>query len=338
MNDLTADQRFMRAALAEARQSLGKTTPNPAVGAIIVCGDRILARGYHHAAGSPHAEIEAIAALPTRARASEATLYVTLEPCSTHGRTPPCCDAIIDRGFARVVYGATDPNPAHRGRARARLSKAGIQVTTGVLRAECTELNRPWNHWIKTGRPYVIAKCGQSLDGRISSHPESRWITNSASRDDAMQLRARVDAILVGAGTIREDDPSLTVRGIPGARQPRRIIWSKSGNLPPQSKVLTDRHRALTQVASGDPAPLLTDLGAQQITSLMIEGGGTTLGAFFDANLVNEIQFYVAPIAIGGPIPAVAGLGAADPASALKLHNPTYEQIGDDLKITARLK
>ncbi len=331
------DADFMREALTEARKALGHTGPNPAVGAVIVRGDRILARGHHRAAGGPHAEIEALAALGPRTRTSDATLYVTLEPCSTRGRTPPCCDAIIARGFARVVYGATDPNPAHRGRARARLTNAGIPVTTGVLRADCTDLNRAWNHWIKTSRPYVIAKCGQSLDGRISSHPESRWITSAASRADAMQLRAEVDAILVGAGTVREDDPRLTVRDIPGARQPRRIVWSKSGAIPPQSRILTDRHRALTQILSGDPHALLADLSAQQITSVMIEGGGQALGAFFDANLVNEIQFYVAPIAIGGPVPAVAGLGTPDPKSAHKLLHPTYEQIGTDLKITARL-
>ncbi len=332
------DADFMREALSEARKGIGHTSPNPAVGAIIARGDRVLARGYHHAAGSPHAEIEAIANLGPRTRTSDATLYVTLEPCSTHGRTPPCCDAIIERGFARVVYGATDPNPAHRGRARARLKKAGIAVTTGVLRADCTDLNRAWNHWIKTKRPYVIAKCGQSLDGRLSSHPESRWITSPTSRADAMQLRARVDAILVGAGTIREDDPSLTVRGIPGACQPRRIVWSLSGKIPPQSKVLSDRHRARTQIVSGDPQALLADLGSQQITSLMIEGGGQVLGSFFDAGVVDEIQFYVAPLVIGGPVPAVAGLGAPDPGSALKLLHPSYEQIGDDLKITALLK
>ena len=326
----------MRAALAEARLGLGHTSPNPAVGAVIVRGGRILARGYHHAAGSPHAEVEALARLGTRVRTTDATLYVTLEPCSTHGRTPACTDAIIARRFARVVYGATDPHPAHAGRARRLLSRAGIAVTTGVLRAECTQLNRTWNHWMATGRPYVIAKCGLSLDGRISSHPDSRWLTSKASRADAMRLRSEVDAILVGAETVRTDNPSLTVRGIPGATQPRRIVWSKSGSIPPTSKIFTDHHRAKTQTITSPLSDLLDTLGAEDVTSILVEGGGQTLGAFFDQNLVDEVHFYTAPILTGGPVPAVGGRGVGTNEAALKLSNPIYEQIGDDLKISAR--
>ncbi|MGC1481512.1 MAG: bifunctional diaminohydroxyphosphoribosylaminopyrimidine deaminase/5-amino-6-(5-phosphoribosylamino)uracil reductase RibD [Chthoniobacterales bacterium] len=330
------DADFMREALTEARRALGRTSPNPAVGAIIVRNDRIIARGHHRAAGQPHAEIEALNLLPPRARTSDATLYVTLEPCSTHGRTPPCCEAIIHRRFSRVIYGATDPNPAHRGRARRLLTAAGIDVTTGVLRAECTDLNRFWNHWIQTGRPYVIAKCGQSLDGRISSHPESRWITDSDSRADAMQLRAQVDAVLVGAQTVRDDDPSLTVRGIKGARQPLRLVRSRTKKLPPSSKILTDRHRAKTEIVSGPFDDIFTHLGSRNVTSLLVEGGGETLGELFDQNLVDEIHFYTSPTLIGGPIPSVAGRGVADPSDAPKLKNVTYTQIGNDLKTTAR--
>ncbi len=333
-----SDERFMRAALTEARRALGRTSPNPAVGAIIARNGRILARGHHSAAGCPHAEIEALSALRPRTRTSDATLYVTLEPCSTHGRTPPCTDAIIARGFARVVYGTTDPNPAHAGRARRLLTRAGIAVSTGVLRDECAHLNRAWNHWITSRRPYVIAKCGMSLDGRISSHPDSRWLTSKSSRADAMQLRAQVDAILVGAETVRADDPSLTVRGIPGATQPRRIVWSKSGDIPATAKVLTDRHRAKTRIDSLPLSDLLLSLGRDSVTSLLVEGGSATLGALFDQGLVDEIQFYTAPILIGGPAPAVGGRGVPDNTSALDLKNPRYELIGDDLKITARVR
>ncbi len=337
MSDRATDERFMRVALAEARKALGRTSPNPAVGAVIVRGGRILGQGHHRAAGSPHAEIEALATLGPQVRTADATLYVTLEPCSTQGRTPPCTEAILTRGFARVVFGATDPNPAHAGRARRILQKAGIAVTTGVLRKECEHLNRAWNHWMRTQRPYVIAKCGQSLDGRISSHPKSRWLTSKESRADAMTLRSQVDAILVGAGTIRDDDPSLTVRGIPAPPQPRRIIWSKRGKIPSDAKVLTDPHRAKTEVLATPLAELLDHLGTQNVISILVEGGGQTLGAFFDQRLVNEVVFYTAPILIGGPTPAVTGEGIGSNEEALKLKDPIYERIGNDLKLTAQL-
>ncbi len=227
------DQRFMALALAEARKGLGRTSPNPAVGAVIVRAGRVLARGHHRGAGLPHAEIEAIRAVAGRAGCRGATLYVTLEPCSTHGRTPPCTDAIIAAGFARVVFGATDPNPRHAGRAEKILRAAGIVVTRGVLAKECAALNRAFNHWVTTRRPWVIAKCAMSLDGRLTRRRgESSWLTGPAARRHAQQLRARVDAILVGAATIRADNPRLTVRGPAardGARQPWRVVLTRSG-------------------------------------------------------------------------------------------------------------
>ncbi len=216
-----SDERFMRLALVEARKGIGRTSPNPAVGAVIVRAGRVLARGPHRGAGLPHAEIEAIDAIPRMGRCRGATLYVTLEPCSTQGRTPPCTGAILAAGFARVVFGATDPNPKHAGRAAKILRAAGIAVTSGVLAGECVALNRAYNHWITTRKPWVIAKCAMSLDGRLTRRPgESTWLTSPAARRHAQALRARVDAILVGAGTIRADNPRLTVRGIRGARQP----------------------------------------------------------------------------------------------------------------------
>ncbi len=328
----------MRAALEQAQRGVGHTSPNPPVGAVIVRGNRIIARGHHRAAGLPHAEIEAIAALKNPALARGATLYVTLEPCSTHGRTPPCCQAIIDHGFARVVYGTDDPNPAHAGRARRILETAGIAVTTGVLRAECQNLIAPWAHWVTTGLPFIIAKCGMSLDGKISSHPAARWITSPASRADAMILRSEVDAILVGGETIRSDNPKLTVRGIPGARQPWRVVWSRSGRLPADSHVFTDRHANRTLVVRGPLKSVLRTLGKRGITSLLVEGGGRTLGEFFDRRLVQKIQFYVAPQLLGGGVPAVGGIGVADNNSALGLENATYSLIGNDIRISAHVK
>ena len=227
---MPSSETWMRLALREARRGVGRTSPNPAVGAAIVSAQgRLLAKGWHRGAGSPHAEIEAIRRLARPGLARGATLFVTLEPCSTHGRTPPCVDAIIAAGFARVVVAATDPNPAHAGRGLQLLAAAGIEVIPGVLAAEATALNRAFNKWIVTGLPFVIAKCALSVAGRITRLPsEGPWLTSERSRADVHRLRAQVDAILIGAGTLRADNPRLTVRGVRGmrgARQPWRVIF-----------------------------------------------------------------------------------------------------------------
>ncbi|MFY8215111.1 MAG: bifunctional diaminohydroxyphosphoribosylaminopyrimidine deaminase/5-amino-6-(5-phosphoribosylamino)uracil reductase RibD [Chthoniobacterales bacterium] len=334
--DPTTDAMFMAAALAEARKGVGKTSPNPAVGAVIVADGKILAVGHHRAAGQAHAEIEALRALPDPALAQGATIYITLEPCSSEGRTPPCTAALVRHGLARVVYGATDPNPKHAGRANAILREAGVEVTAGVLSDECSALNESWNHWIRTGNPFVIAKCGMSLDGRISSHPASRWITSAASRRDAMARRASVDAILIGAGTARLDDPKLTIRGMREARQPWRVVWSPGGALPPTLGLFNDKHKERTLVMKhGTLREVLSELGKKDITSVLIEGGGQTLGAAFDEDLVHRIEFYIAPVILGGPVPAVGGVGIGKNCDARKLHHVTYESIGPDLKISA---
>ncbi len=339
VNPAVNDDKFMRRALAEARKGAGKTTPNPAVGAVIVKAGRVLATGYHRAAGEPHAEIEAIRALKNPGQARGATIYVTLEPCSTRGRTPPCTDAIVRHGFARVVYGATDPNPAHAGRAAALLRAAGIAVDIGILHAECHALNTAWNHWIRTGSPYVIAKCGLSLDGRIGSHPESRWITSAESRRDAMQLRSSVDAILVGGGTVRADNPMLTVRlGNGEGRQPWRVVWSRSGDIPPDCHLLADAHRDRTLLFERQSLKeVLAALGRLEIVSVLIEGGGFTLGKAVDENLVHEVVFYMAPQILGGGIPAIGGLGVESIALGRHLRDVAYTQIGNDIKIAGKL-
>src|SRR4051812_30157996 len=284
----------MRAALREARRGLGQTSPNPAVGAIIVRDGRVIARGFHRRAGLPHAEIEALGALSKPALAKGATIYVTLEPCSTHGRTPPCVSAIIAAGFKRVVIGTIDPNPAHAGRGIELLRAAGIAVTIGVLETESRALNAAFNHWIVTKMPLVIARAGMSLDGRLTRPPgEGQWLTNAAARKDAHQLRAQVDAILVGAETVRRDNPRLTVRGIRGAKQPWRIVVTRSGNLPKDAHLFTDEHRERTLVYRGKSLrTVLRDLGKRHITSIMIEGGGGVLGEAFDRRLVQRAHFY----------------------------------------------
>src|SRR5256714_9556830 len=214
------DKDFMRAALNEAKKALGQTSPNPAVGAVLVIDNRIVAKGHHREAGGDHAEIECLRDFGARVPA-RATLYVTLEPCSTVGRTAPCTDAIIKAGIKNVVVGAPDVNPRHSGKGIMQLRNAGVNVREGVLADECSRLNEAFNKWIVSGRPFVIAKCGMSLDGRLTRPAgEPRWITGRSARQHANELRARVDAVLVGAETIRSDNPRLTFRGSRCARQP----------------------------------------------------------------------------------------------------------------------
>lgn len=332
------DIKFMKLALAEAAKGVGRTHPNPAVGALVVKNGRVLSRGWHRKAGSPHAEIEALNQLASSRLARGATLYVTLEPCSTEGRTPPCTEAILATGIARVVYGATDPNPLHAGRAEGILRRGGVRVTRGVLAEECALLNEAWNKWIVTGLPWVVAKVGMSLDGRITSHPEERWITSAAARQDAMRLRAACGAILVGGETIREDDPRLTIRGVAGVKQPWRAVWTRKGSLPRGSRIFTDRWRERTLVYRGkELVEVLKDLGRRGVERVLIEGGGRTLGEAFDRRLVDSLVFYVAPVLLGGGVPAVGGIGVGSNDEAIVLAGARYEKVGGDLKLTGRV-
>jgi diaminohydroxyphosphoribosylaminopyrimidine deaminase/5-amino-6-(5-phosphoribosylamino)uracil reductase len=335
---MSDDEKFMRAALAEAAKGVGHTTPNPAVGAVIVRNGRIIARGWHRRAGEPHAEIEAIRALRKPELARGATIYVTLEPCSTHGRTPPCCDAIKAHGFGRVVVGAVDPNPKHAGRGLELLRKAGIEVTAGVLEDECNVLNRAFNRWITKRMPWVIAKAGLSLDGRLTRPPgEGQWLTSERSRAHAMKLRTQVDAILVGGETVRADDPKLTIRGVPGFehKQPWRVIVTKTGRIPKDAALLTDTHRDRTLVYRGQPLrAVLKELARKEVTRVLIEGGGQVLGEAFDRRLVDEVHFYYAPILCGGPN-VIGGRGVGSTAESLQLGDVRYERLGDDVHLRA---
>lgn len=335
---LREDIKFLRAAIAEAGNGRGLTHPNPTVGAVLVKDRRILSRGWHHAAGGPHAEIEALGALKKVGDARGATLYVTLEPCSTLGRTPPCTQAIIAAGIRRVVYGTRDPNPSHSGRADKILKKAGVAVASGILEKECSLLNEAWNKWIATGLPFSVAKVGMSLDGCIASPPGRRWITSEDSRLDAMRLRATCGAILVGGETVRADNPRLTIRGIPDAPQPWRAVWTRSGKLPRKSHLFTDEFRERTLVYRNVPLrEVLRDLAARGVEKVLIEGGGRTLGMAFDERLVDRAVFYVAPILLGGGVPAVGGLGVDSNANGLRLHDVTCQRLGPDLKIEGRI-
>ncbi|MDB6147377.1 MAG: Riboflavin biosynthesis protein RibD [Spartobacteria bacterium] len=329
------DERFMRGALREARKGVGKTSPNPAVGAVLVFRNRIIARGYHRAAGEPHAEIECL----SRVRGTipnGAILYLTLEPCSSAGRTGPCTGAIIRSGIKTVVIGATDVNPRHAGRGLALMQKAGIKVRSGILEKECTSLNEAFNKWIVTGRPWVVAKCGMSLDGRISRPPgESRWITSVAARRHVHRLRAEIDAILIGAETLRADDPQLTVRGVAGARQPFRVILTRSGRLPKRARVFCDRFKERTLVYKKRSLSwVLADLGKRSVTSVLIEGGGEILGQALDNALIDKMQIYVGPVLTGGPVSAFAGKGASSTLGAARLENISYSNLGGSICVS----
>lgn len=326
------DEQFMRAALSEARRALGRTSPNPAVGAVLVSGNKIIARGHHRKAGGPHAEVECLnrfgGVLP-----ADATLYLTLEPCSTVGRTGACTEKIIQSGIKSIVIGAIDVNPQHNGRGVRILQDAGIEVRVGVLAEECTVLNEAFNKWITTGRPFVVAKCGMSLDGRLTRPKgEGLWVTGPSGRRDAHALRAQVDAIIVGAETIRKDNPRLTVRGVRNARQPWRVVLTRSGKLSPMAEVFHDRFATRTLIYRQKPLnSVLADLGKRNITSVLIEGGGQILSQALDAALIDKIQVYLGPILTGGPVIAFAGQGAADTQHAAHLECVSYKRLADDV-------
>ena len=329
------DERFMRIALGEARKSLGQTSPNPAVGAVLVVHNRIVARGCHHQAGKPHAEIECLrkfrGVVP-----KNATLYVTLEPCSTVGRTGACTEEIIRSGIKSVVIGATDPNPRHRGRGIEILRGAGIEVGSGVLAEECGRLNEAFNKWIATSIPFVIAKCGMSLDGRLTRPPkESRRITSGTARRHAQTLCAQVDAILIGAETLRIDNPRLTIRGRGRVRQPIRLVLTRSGKIPRNARIFRDRFAKKSFIYRDMPlVGVLADLGQKNVTSVMIEGGGEILGHALDERLIDKVQIYIAPIFTGGPVVAFGGRGAVRTPDGAHLEQIEFGKIGPDIWVT----
>ena len=326
----------MREALKEAKKAQGQTSPNPAVGAVLVVDNRIVARGHHRGAGREHAEIECLrnfgADVPARA-----TLYVTLEPCSTIGLTAPCTDAILRAGIRKVVVGAVDVNPRHHGRGIRRLRDAGIKVREGILAQDCACLNEAFNKWIVSRQPFVIAKCGMSLDGRLTRPPdEPRWITGPSARQHARRLRGRVDAILVGAETVRVDNPRLTVRSVRGARQPWRVVLTRSGNLSRGARLFSDQLARRTLIYKGKSLmSVLKDLGKRGVTSVLIEGGGEVLGQALDARLIDKVQIYLGPILTGGPVIAFPGHGAQSTSNAIHLSEVSYRRIGENVCVTA---
>jgi diaminohydroxyphosphoribosylaminopyrimidine deaminase/5-amino-6-(5-phosphoribosylamino)uracil reductase len=344
------------------------------VGAVLVRGGKIVGRGWHRRAGEPHAEIEALRDAERRGFATRgATLYVTLEPCCTHGRTPPCTDAIVAAGIKRVVVGAIDSNPAHGGRGLKILRKAGLSMTQGVLAEEAAGLNEAFNQWVVHGTPFVTVKAAMTLDGKIATPSgESKWITGKASRRHAMKLRAGVDAILVGVNTILADDPSLTVRSARNSGRKtqssklRRIVLDTHARTPRASNVIRDASSHLTTIVVGNTAAagciatlrryanvlvapvqkgridlrwLLRRLGDEGVTSLLVEGGGEVNAAFLLSRLAHRIAFFYAPRILGGRSAhkAVAGEGISSVVKALRLREVEWRRMGPDLFLAARL-
>ena len=355
---------YMRKALILARRGLGKTSPNPMVGALVVRDDRIIGQGYHRHYGGHHAEINAIK--DARGRISGATLYVTLEPCCHHGKkTPPCLDALLKYNLGRVVIGTVDPSPQVNGRSIEVLRERGIETEVGVLTEECHRLNEAYFKYIQTGIPFVTLKFAQTLDGRIASATgDSRWISSTPSLKFAHKLRSFHDAVLVGVGTIQTDDPQLTVRLVKG-RSPIRIVTDSRLRIALSSKVLKEQEVARTIIATTSQADseklssltqmgieilsveedtegkvnlrdLLSKLGGMNISSVLVEGGTAIITSLIRQRLVDKYIVISAPKLMGKGIDAVGDLGILDVDSALKLSFVKAYRNGQDLIIEAK--
>lgn len=349
------DVRWMSRALELARLGEGLTRPNPPVGAVIVRAGRLVGEGWHRKAGGPHAEIHALRQAGDKSRG--ATIYVTLEPCSTFGRTPPCTDALIAAGIRRVVVACKDPNPKHAGRGIALLRRKGLQVIAGVCESDATRLIEPFAKWISTGRPFVTLKLGMTMDGRIADRTgRSRWITGSAARDRVQALRRRVDAVMVGRRTVEADDPSLMPRPAKG-RAPLRVIVDSSGACSARCRVFCDEASRQTLLATcagkavAGPASvvnlprrrggvslpaLMAELGRRGTLHVLCEGGGELAAGLLRDGLVDEIVLFVAPMFLGGKgVAAVGGDGwLLDVAPQFRLVE--VERVGDDAVLVAR--
>ncbi len=360
------DEQYMKQALDLAEKAAGRTSPNPVVGAVIVRDGRIVGRGWHKQAGTPHAEIHALHEAGELAQG--ATIYVTLEPCSHHGRTGPCTDALIKAGIGKVVAAISDPNPLVAGQGLDKLRSAGIDVVDGVLPGQAAKLNETFIKWITCKMPFGVLKTAMTLDGKIATHAgHSQWITSHAARQRVHLLRDRYDAILVGIGTVLADDPQLTTRLPEGGKNAIRIIADSMARTPLTAKVVNDG-QAHTIIAVSSEAPkekisalqdkgveiltiasstegvdlrqLFKTLGEKGITSIFIEGGAKINAAALAANLVDKVYWFIAPKIIGGhaaPGP-VGGLGAKLLDDAIQLEDINTEYVGEDILISAYLR
>lgn len=363
------DRRWMQRALDLAAEGRGFVEPNPMVGCVIAAGDRKLAEGYHAKFGEAHAEIIALSALPAACDAlADATMYVTLEPCCHHGKTPPCTDAILNSGIRRLVVGMRDPFREVSGHGLATLQQAGLQVEVGVMEESARSLNAPYLKLLQTGRPWVIGKWAMTLDGKIASATgDSRWISNATSRALTHQLRGRVDGIVVGSRTAARDDPLLTAR--PSCqRVATRIVLDSHAQTSLTSQLVTTADHAPVFIAAGPDATadaclqlsaagcevwqsvqqdcssrlleLLDELGRRRFTNLLIEGGGELLGNVMDLNQLDEVHVFIAPKLLGGtnaPSP-MAGIGIAAVEDAVGFEHHQTEIIDGDIYVHGQLR
>ena len=363
MSFSAADHAFMACALQLAQRGLYSTTPNPRVGCILVRDGKVIGEGWHERAGLPHAEAGALAAtVGAGDTARGATVYVTLEPCSHFGRTPPCADALIEAGVVRVVAAMRDPNPLVAGQGLARMAAAGIEAVSGLLEAEATELNIGFVSRMTRGRPWLRLKVAASLDGKTAlNNGVSQWITGPEARRDAHAWRARSCAVLTGIGTVRDDNPRLTVREVQTARQPLRVVIDSRLETPPDATVLEGGHvliaaaqddagRRAALSARGaeivllpnalgkvDLAELLRELGRRGINEVLAEAGTRLNGSLLRENCVDELLIYQAPILIGDAARGMFGLGEiTDLAGARRLHIIERRAVGADFRIRAR--
>jgi diaminohydroxyphosphoribosylaminopyrimidine deaminase/5-amino-6-(5-phosphoribosylamino)uracil reductase len=360
-------EKYMKIALAQAKRALGRVSPNPLVGAVIVKRGEIVGVGYHHRAGTPHAEIHALNKAGRKAR--NADLYVTLEPCCHYGRTPPCVETIIDRGIKKVVIGMIDPNPLVAGKGVAKLQAAGMAITCGVLEDECRKLNEVYVHYITKRIPFVILKVASSLDGKIATRTgDSRGITAQHALQKVHALRNHVDAILVGSGTVKADDPLLTTR-LAGKRSkdPVRVILDSTLSISPRARVFNPSSRSAVVVATTHKAParkkeqiekaggtiitvaskdgkvslrsLMRTLGKREITSVLIEGGTNISTSAFNEGIVDKIIFFYAPKLLGGSqaYAITAGKGVDRISRARKVYDLTVKKCGDDVLVEGYL-
>ena len=359
------DTEYMRMALELAGRGAGRTSPNPMVGAVIVKDGRVIGEGFHERCGEAHAERNALAHC-TEPPAG-ATMYVTLEPCCHQGRQPPCTDAILEAGIARVVVGSDDPNPLVAGKGIDILRCAGVEVETGVLKAECDALNYVFFHYITTGLPYVVMKYAMTLDGKIATYSgKSKWITGEAAREQVHRDRARYSAIMAGVGTVLADDPMLNCR-VEGGRDPVRVICDSHLRTPLTSRIVAsareiptilaavsaDKEAAAPYEAAGcrvwmlperggrpDLAELMRRLGAEGIDSVLLEGGGTLNWTALESGIVNRVQAYIAPKLFGGTgaKSPVGGQGVEEPARAVKLRDISVRRLGGDILLEGEVE
>ncbi|WP_341479383.1 bifunctional diaminohydroxyphosphoribosylaminopyrimidine deaminase/5-amino-6-(5-phosphoribosylamino)uracil reductase RibD [Clostridium gasigenes] len=360
------DENYMKLALELAKKGMGKVNPNPMVGAIIVKNGKVIGEGYHEAFGQAHAEVNAFNSLIEDAAGS--TIYVTLEPCSHYGKTPPCVDKIIENKISRVIVGAFDPNPVVSGKGVKNLRDVGIEVITGVLEDECTKINEVFMKYIVSKKPFVILKSAMSLDGKIAtSKGESKWITGEKSRIEVHKLRNEVSAIMVGVNTIINDNPQLTCR-LENGRNPIRIVVDSTLRIPIESKVISDIDEAKTIIATTDKGSsdkileltnagvtvliikskdgrvdlqeLMIKLGNLNIDSILLEGGGILNFSALDQGIVDKIQIYISPKIIGGEKSKtpVGGNGIEILKDAFKIQGLTSRSVGEDILIEGYIK